>query len=352
MESHDDLRFRLARWGNEVKGGDGVRLGDGRATVASARRPATPARGSRRRRGRARSTAPGRGRRSTARSGGTTRAAACSAIDPPTRAPNRRRSPLDGERASATRHAVAVAELSGRKGRERQRRAPGQEPDPADPPEQEPVAQHLPPRLSRQERATRRQRRAGQHRTVARSERQRERRQRVGEQVQPQQLERRERDDAEQRRPENERHLGQIRREQEPDRAVQVVLQDAPLGHRLDDRPEILAVEHHVRRLARQIGRPAAHGDPDVGRLEGGGVVDAVADHRHHLAARAQRADDGELVRGGDPGEHRDAGEARARRGAASVEELGHRGAVEDLTRKAELAGDRRRRLASDRRSG
>jgi len=54
------------------------------------------------------------------------------------------------------------------------------------------------------------------------------------------------------------------------------------------------------------LGRPRcpsiAHRHADVGALERGGVVDAVAGHRHHLAARLQRGDQAQLVLGAGAG--------------------------------------------------
>ena len=46
-----------------------------------------------------------------------------------------------------------------------------------------------------------------------------------------------------------------------------------------------------------------AHGDAEVGLGEGGGVVDAVADHGDDLAVGLQAADDVDLVGGQDLGD-------------------------------------------------
>ena len=55
---------------------------------------------------------------------------------------------------------------------------------------------------------------------------------------------------------------------------------------RMADRgTEVAGDERHVARLGRDVGAGADR-DPDVGLRERRGVVDAVADHRHHLPPR------------------------------------------------------------------
>jgi hypothetical protein len=55
--------------------------------------------------------------------------------------------------------------------------------------------------------------------------------------------------------------------------------------------------------LAGYFGAAPAHGDADVGGVQGGAVVDAVAGHRDDLPAGAQRVDDGDLLLRGGAGE-------------------------------------------------
>ena len=50
---------------------------------------------------------------------------------------------------------------------------------------------------------------------------------------------------------------------------------------------------------------PGADGDPEVGLDEGGGVVDAVADHGDHPALALQAGDLGRLGAGEDAREER-----------------------------------------------
>ena len=52
-----------------------------------------------------------------------------------------------------------------------------------------------------------------------------------------------------------------------------------------------MAGEGHVRGFDRCVGAGRAHRDADVCAREGGGIVDAIADHRHDLALRLQFID-------------------------------------------------------------
>ena len=69
-----------------------------------------------------------------------------------------------------------------------------------------------------------------------------------------------------------------------------------PLLDGRDDRGEVVVEQHEVGRLAGDVRAAPSHRDADVGRLEGRAVVDAVAGHRHDVAARAQGPGDPELV--------------------------------------------------------
>ena len=63
-----------------------------------------------------------------------------------------------------------------------------------------------------------------------------------------------------------------------------------------DDAGEVVVGEHHVGRLLGHVGAGDAHGHADVGPLERRRVVDAVAGHRHDVAARLEGVDDLHLV--------------------------------------------------------
>ena len=62
-------------------------------------------------------------------------------------------------------------------------------------------------------------------------------------------------------------------------------------------------------RLATSV--PAAHRDPDVGLLQRGRVVDAVAGHGDDLALAAEHVHQADLVLRGDAGDHADIGDPR-----------------------------------------
>ena len=69
-----------------------------------------------------------------------------------------------------------------------------------------------------------------------------------------------------------------------------------PVLDRLHDRGEVVVGEGHGRRFLADVGPGDAHRDPDVGLLQGRGIVDAVAGHRHQVARVLERRDDLELV--------------------------------------------------------
>jgi hypothetical protein len=69
--------------------------------------------------------------------------------------------------------------------------------------------------------------------------------------------------------------------------------------HGRHDRGEVVVGEHHVRGAPRHVGAADPHRDPDVGLLERGGVVHAVAGHRDDLSQLLQSTHDPQLVLGG-----------------------------------------------------
>jgi hypothetical protein len=75
----------------------------------------------------------------------------------------------------------------------------------------------------------------------------------------------------------------------------EIVKDDAAVLDGLDDRGEGVE-EHHVGGLDGNVGA-AAHGDADVGRLERGRVVDAVARHGHD-AVLLELLDNAQLLLG------------------------------------------------------
>ncbi len=57
-----------------------------------------------------------------------------------------------------------------------------------------------------------------------------------------------------------------------------------PSLHGPHDGGEVVVGQHYVRRFLADVGAGDAHGHPDVGVLERGGVVDPVPGHGHHRA--------------------------------------------------------------------
>ena len=91
------------------------------------------------------------------------------------------------------------------------------------------------------------------------------------------------------------------------------------LGDGGRDPVEVVGEQHDVGDVARHVGAPGPHRHADVGRPQGGGVVDTVAGHGHDLAARLQRAHDPVLVGGRHAGEHVDLVHQRAERVGAHL---------------------------------
>ncbi len=103
--------------------------------------------------------------------------------------------------------------------------------------------------------------------------------------------------------------------------------------HRRHDRGEIVIEEHHLRGFFGRLGALVAHGDADIGLLEGRRIVDAVAGHRNDTALRLQRLHDAQLVLRTGPREH---GRRIDRLLEFRVRQLVDIGAREDARRLAE----------------
>ena len=78
--------------------------------------------------------------------------------------------------------------------------------------------------------------------------------------------------------------------------SADVVVNRAPLMDGVDDGREIVVGQHHLRGLLGGLRALTAHGDADIGLLQRGRVVDAVAGHGHHRADRLQGSHDPQLV--------------------------------------------------------
>src|SRR5262249_62122109 len=125
-----------------------------------------------------------------------------------------------------------------------------------------------------------------------------------------------------------------------PDVFGQVVVQPAAEFHGLDDRGEVVVGEDHHRGFLGDLGAGDAHGDADVGPLEGRGVIDAITGHRDDLALLLQGVHQADLVLGGDPRDHTDVVDRGRQLALGYLRELG---AGDNPAVDAKLASDRRR---------
>ena len=92
-----------------------------------------------------------------------------------------------------------------------------------------------------------------------------------------------------------ERERGRVVAERPPEVAADGPERGAGKPDRVRDRPQVVAEQDQVGGGHRDV-RAGPEGQPEVGRRERGGVVDAVADHRHLVPLRLQPGDDGGLV--------------------------------------------------------
>ena len=134
--------------------------------------------------------------------------------------------------------------------------------------------------------------------------------------VDPQGLQGEERDatgDVEDRRAEERDDEAEQAAHLEPDVLDEVVVQPAPQLDRLDDGREVVVGQHHHGGVLGDLGAGDAHRDTDVGALQCGRVVHAVAGHRDDPALPLEQLDQTDLVL------RRDAGDDARRRRSASA---------------------------------
>jgi len=96
---------------------------------------------------------------------------------------------------------------------------------------------------------------------------------------------------------------GYVNGEDVGDRLFDVVEDPPPQANRLDDGREIIVQQHRAGGFAGHVRAASAHGDADVGRFQGRGVVDPVARHSHDLASGLQGVDDAQLLLWDDAGD-------------------------------------------------
>jgi len=132
---------------------------------------------------------------------------------------------------------------------------------------------------------------------------QRKGREAVRDEIHPEDLDRLQGKRQPQERGQEERQdLAGITGQQVFDELPDVVVDHPALLDGAHDRGKIVVQEDHVAGLLGDVRAHDAHGDADVGALQGGGVVDPVARHRHALPPVLQGLDDLELLLGDHPG--------------------------------------------------
>ena len=103
---------------------------------------------------------------------------------------------------------------------------------------------------------------------------------------------------------EDERYqLGDVAREDVGDETPDVVVDRAAFFDRVDDAREVVVGQDHVGRFFGDVRSRDAHGHTDVGHLQRGRVVHAVACHGDDVAHALEHLRDAHLVLGRDAGE-------------------------------------------------
>ncbi len=132
-----------------------------------------------------------------------------------------------------------------------------------------------------------------------------------GHHIDPEHLRRGDRQgEAEQDRHRDDQSLRDIGRQQEQHGLFDIVVDGPAFLHRRADRGEIVVGQDHAGGLFRHLGSLDAHGDADVGLLQRGRVVHAVAGHRHDLVVGLDRLDEPKLVLRAGAGEDVDVADA------------------------------------------
>ena len=221
----------------------------------------------------------------------------------------------EGRHAERHRAGVLEAGVIAAPGKPKRRHADGRH--------EAPVDHDLQPAAPRNHRLVWWPRRAAHDVGLRRLDAEGQRWQAVGHKIQPENLDRGEgRRPARDRRHEHQEHLAGVARQQVVDELLDVVVDASALLHGCHDRGEVVVGEHHVGRLAGDVGAGDAHRDPDVGGLHRRGVVDAVAGHGDHVAESLQRPHDPQLVLGRHAGVDRRLGGDRGECGVVERVDL------------------------------
>ena len=162
----------------------------------------------------------------------------------------------------------------------------------------------------------------------------------VGDQVDPQQVDRLQNDEAEEGGQEDGEDLAHVGPQQELDGLAHVVVDPAALADGAHDGGEVVVGQDHVRHVLGHVGAGDAHAHADVGGLDGGGVVDAVAGHGGDAALLLPGVDDADLVLGLDPGVDAVVPDVPVQLLVAHLVELGAGDGLVVVLQDAQLPGD------------
>ena len=99
--------------------------------------------------------------------------------------------------------------------------------------------------------------------------------------------------------------LPAVSRQHHGDNFLQVIVDGTAFPNRSDDRCEIVVDKDYLGCGLGRLGPFATHGDADIGLLQSGRVVYAVAGHRDHVALALQRLHQSKLVGRTCASEHR-----------------------------------------------
>ena len=162
----------------------------------------------------------------------------------------------------------------------------------------------------------------------------------VGDEVYPEQVDRLQYGEAEQRSHEDADDLAHVGAEQELDSLTDVVVDTAAFLDGADDGGEVVVRENHVSDVLGDVGTGDTHADADVGALNAGRVVDAVAGHGGDVAVAAPGIDYTGLVLGLYTGVNGDVLELLVELLIAHLVELAASDGAGLRSEDAELAGD------------
>src|SRR5699024_5239230 len=139
---------------------------------------------------------------------------------------------------------------------------------------------------------------------------------------------------------EDAQHLAHVGGQQELDGLADAVVDAAAFADRVDDGGKVVVGQHHVGHVLGHVGAGDAHADADVGGLDGGRVVDAVAGHGGDGAALLPGGDDADLVLGLHAGVDAVLGDGFGQFLIAEVVQLGAGDGLVRAVDDAQLGGD------------